>query len=78
MHYFELEPAEQRRRLDQRQAEAPHASWPMSENDLATWASTIEIPSPGELHGTDPIDAPPVGFDTWDDWRLQRWPPSVP
>lgn len=77
MHYFELEPAEQRRRLDQRQAKAPHTSWSMSESDLAKWAATIQVPTAGELDGTDPIDAPPVGFATWDEWRRHRWPPSV-
>src|SRR4051812_32217313 len=34
MHYFEAPPAEQRRRLDQRQAEAPHTTWPMSDEEL--------------------------------------------
>lgn len=77
MHYFELEPAEQRRRLEQRHAEAPHTTWPMSEGDLATWATTIQVPAPGELDGTAPIDPPPVGFATWDAWRRHRWPPAV-
>src|SRR3954454_593042 len=38
MRYFELPPGEQRRRLDQRQADAPHTSWPMSDHELAEWA----------------------------------------
>lgn len=76
--YLELEPAEQRRRLEQRQAETPHTTWSMSESDLASWASTMQIPSPGELDGTEPVDAPPAGFATWDEWRRHRWPPSVP
>jgi predicted kinase len=54
IRYFELTPAEQRRRLDQRQAAAP-----------------------GELDGTEPLDDPPGGFATWDEWRRNRWPPSV-
>ncbi|WP_285685980.1 ATP-binding protein [Actinoplanes sp. NBRC 103695] len=77
MHYFEVTAAEQRRRADQRQAEAPHTTWPMSDEELAEWAAVIEIPTPGELDGTDPIGAPPPGFPTWDDWRAHRWPPSV-
>ena len=40
MRYFELAPAEQRRRLDLRQAEAPHTTWPMSDEELAEWAAT--------------------------------------
>lgn len=77
MHYFELEPAEQRGRLAQRHAEAPHTSWPMSEGELEQWAATIQVPGPSELDGTDPVGSPPVGFATWDEWRRHRWPPSV-
>src|SRR3954452_16223550 len=39
VHYFELEPAEQRKRLDERLAEAPHETWPISEQELTEWAS---------------------------------------
>ena len=75
--YFELTPAEQRIRLDQRQAEAPHTTWPISDGELAEWAAKIEIPTSGELDGSERIDDPPAGFATWDEWRSDRWPPSV-
>jgi predicted kinase len=75
--YFELSPAEQRRRLDLRQAEASHTTWPMSDDELAAWAADFDVPTPGELDGTEPIDDPPAGFATWDEWCLHRWPPSV-
>ncbi|MDX6299378.1 MAG: hypothetical protein QOF53_592 [Nocardioidaceae bacterium] len=77
LRYFELTPAEQRRRLAQREAEAPHTSWPMSDEELRRWAARIDIPTPGELDGSEPIDDPPDGFSTWDEWRRERWPPSV-
>ena len=77
LRYFEVDPVEQRRRLDQRQADAPHTTWPMSDQELAEWAANFDIPTPGELHGTEPIDDPPDGFATWDEWRMHRWPPSV-
>jgi predicted kinase len=77
MHYFELTPAEQRRRLDQRQAEAPNTTWPMSGEELAEWAADIDIPTLGELDGSEPIDDPPVGFATWREWRMHRWPQRV-
>lgn len=77
MHYFTLIAAEQRRRLDQRQAEAPHTTWPVSDEELAGWAAAIEIPTPGELDGSEPIDDPPDGYATWDEWRAHRWPPAV-
>jgi hypothetical protein len=77
LHYFEVSPAEQRRRLDRRQAEEPHTSWPMSDDELAAWAGIIQPPSPGELDGTEPIDDPPAGFASWDAWRQHRWPPMI-
>jgi predicted kinase len=77
MRYFELDPAEQRSRLDQRQARAPHTTWPMSDQELAGWAAKIDAPTAGELDGSEPIDDPPAGFATWDEWREHRWPPSA-
>ena len=77
MHYFEIDAAEQRRRLSRRQDEAPHTSWPMSDEELAEWAANIDIPTPGELDGSEPIDDPPAGFATWSEWRGDRWPSSV-
>src|SRR6478736_858159 len=53
MRYFALDPAEQRSRLDQRQAEAPHTTWPMSDEELSEWAGKINIPTPGELDGSE-------------------------
>jgi predicted kinase len=77
MRYFELTPAEQRRRLAQRRTEAPHTSWPMPDEELTAWAAAFDIPPPGELDGSEPIDDPPAGSATWDEWRGRRWPPSV-
>lgn len=77
MRYFDLTPAEQRRRLDQRQAEEPHTTWHMSDDELARWADIISIPTRGELDGSEPIDDPPEGFANWDEWRRHRWPPSI-
>ena len=77
MRYFEVTPTEQRRRLDRRQAEAPHTTWPMSDEELAEWAAGIDVPTAGELDGSEPVDDPPAGFATWDEWRGSRWPPSV-
>ena len=78
MRYFELPPTEQRRRLDLRQAEEPHTTWHMSDEELATWGAIISVPTQGELDGSEPVDCPPAGFATWEGWRSHRWPPSVP
>lgn len=77
IRYFEVTAAEHRSRLDQRQAEEPHTTWRMSDEELATWAATINIPTPGELDGSEPIDDPPTKFRTWDNWRRNRWPSSI-
>jgi hypothetical protein len=49
----------------------------MSDKELAEWAAKIDIPTPGELDGSEPLDDPPAGFATWDEWCRHRWPPSV-
>jgi len=77
MCYFELTPAEQLNRLDQRLGEAPHESWPMSEQELTEWASTFEVPTSAELDGSEPIGDPPGGFPTWRAWAERRWPRAV-
>lgn len=77
MRYFEVSAAEQRRRLDQRQANEPHTTWPISDEELLGWAEVIQIPTPGEVDGSEPIDDPPVGFGSWDEWRGDRWPSTV-
>jgi predicted kinase len=59
MRYLELPSAEQRRRLDRRQAEEPHTTWHMSDEELAEWAAIISVPTQGELDGSEPVDAPP-------------------
>ncbi|QLQ35431.1 AAA family ATPase [Micromonospora robiginosa] len=77
LRYFAVTAAEQRRRVDRRQAEAPHTTWPMSDEELAGWAAVIEIPTAGELDGSEPVGDPPAGFATWRQWRAHRWPPSI-
>src|SRR3954452_9060232 len=42
--YFEVSPREQRRRLDQRQADAPHTTWPISDKERVGWADLMQIP----------------------------------
>lgn len=68
---------EQRRRHQARLATDPQATWPMSDDELRTWASWFEEPTPGELDGTDAIGPPPRGFDSWMAWIRHRWPPRI-
>ncbi|MGW6128638.1 AAA family ATPase [Cellulomonas sp. NPDC055163] len=78
VRYLALTVEEQRRRLDRRHAEEPHTTWPMSDAELSAWAVAFDVPTPGEVDGTEPLDDPPAGCATWDEWRRRRWPPSVP
>lgn len=77
IRYLALTPEEQRRRLDERQARAPHTTWPMSDEELTAWASMIDVPTRGELDGSEPLDDPPATCATWDEWRAVRWPPAL-
>ncbi|WJL96468.1 ATP-binding protein [Microbacterium sp. ET2] len=77
LRYYELTAHERRRRLDLRQLNNPEATWPMSDEELAGWDEAFEVPTAGELDGSDPIDPPPSGFSSWEEWRRDRWPPSV-
>ena len=64
MDYFEVSRAEQLRRIDHRLTDEPHTTWPTSEQELVGWADIMEIPTPGEVDGSEPIDDPPAGFAT--------------
>jgi predicted kinase len=75
--YFELTPGEQRSRLDRRHTEEPKTTWRMSDEELTEWAANMDIPTSGELDGSEPIDGPPAGFATWDEWRRHRWSPWI-
>ena len=52
-------------------------TWPVSEQELAEWASKIDIPTSAELDGSEPVGEPPDGFATWREWAEHRWPSSV-
>jgi predicted kinase len=77
MHYLEVSQGEQRRRLDQRQVDEPQTTWPISDAEMLGWADIMQVPTPGEVDGSEAIDDPPAGFGSWDEWRWDRWPASV-
>ena len=60
MHYVELPPTEQRGRLDRRQAEEPHTTWHMSDEELAEWASASTSRRRERSTAPNPSD-PPAG-----------------
>ena len=77
LRYLDLSPEEQRRRIDRRLADEPHTTWHLTEEELAAYAAVIAVPTPGELDGSEPVDDPPAGFSTWEQWRRHRWPPAI-
>lgn len=77
MRYFALPLREQRTRLRQRLAEAPHETWPISDEELVEFAAKFDVPSAAELDGSEPVGQPPDGFANWGEWIRHRWPPSV-
>ena len=77
LHHLALDPAEQRARIGLRQAQAPHTTWPMSDEELTAWAGQFEAPTPGELDGSEPVGDPPDGAATWEQWRAARWPDAL-
>jgi predicted kinase len=74
MWYAPITLEEQRTRQGIRLSADPDTTWPMSEEELITWQGSFNLPTPGELDGTEPIDPPPDGFASWSDWMQQRWP----
>lgn len=76
MRYFDLAPDERRKRLERRLVEAPHETWPISEEEIAEWAMKFDVPSAAELDGSEDVGEPPDGYANWDEWILHRWPPS--
>lgn len=75
--YNDVPAAQRRARLLARLADAPHETWPMSDDELRAWADQFDVPTPGELDATEPLDEPPPEFGTWAEWMADRWPPAV-
>jgi predicted kinase len=75
--YATVTAEEQRKRHAVRLSTEPHATWPISDEELNAWADAFDVPTPGELDGTEPIDPPPVGFASWPEWMQHRWRPRV-
>ena len=72
--YLEIEAAAQRDRIAERLRRAPDAGYPISDADLAAWRALFQPPDAAELAGTEPLDPPPSGFQSWPDWAGHRWP----
>src|SRR5207237_9167410 len=73
--YLPIDPETQRKRVQNRFAETPNQTWPMSEEELTKWRAFFHEnePDEAELNGTILEDAPP-GYESWSAWAASRWP----
>lgn len=73
--YLSVDPAEQRRRIDARRADAPESTFELGADDLDEYRTVFREPDHDELT-SNRIDRPPNGYATWADWAAERWPSS--
>jgi predicted kinase len=75
--YLPIELGVQLARIAHRQADTPHQTFPMPENDVVSWRNQFQAPDAAELAGAD-IPCPPPGWSTWLAWAVDRWPTLDP
>jgi predicted kinase len=74
--YLEIEPDEQKRRIERRFRAHPEATFEMSGDDLERSMLLFQTPDQGELDAGE-IDPPPPGYADWSAWAAIRWPTSL-
>ena len=71
--YLPVDKDVQLARVAQRQATAPHQTFPMSEAELDQWREKFQVPDAAELDGGE-IPSPPTGWPGWPQWAADHWP----
>ena len=71
--YLPVDPEEQHRRVTDRFATTPGATFRMTPVELEQWRARFQAPDEDELRGA-PIPPVPPGHATWAQWAAQRWP----
>jgi predicted kinase len=56
-----------------RQASAPHQTFPMTEADVDRWRDQFQVPDAAELDAGE-VPGPPAGWRGWPEWAADRWP----
>lgn len=72
VRYLDVDEAAQSRRIAERAAADPRATFPISPADLERWRTQFEVPTHDELAGAH-LDEPPFGA-SWQEWVRTRWP----
>ena len=71
--YLPVDRDAQLARIADRQASAPHQTFPMTEADVDRWRDQFQVPDPSEL-GPGEVPGPPAGWRDWQEWAADRWP----
>src|SRR4051812_9087731 len=75
--YLQVDDEEQWRRIQARSLTHAETTFDMTQADLQRWRNIFQPPDAAELERAD-IEAPPAGYDSWEDWVAQWWPTSLP
>jgi predicted kinase len=75
--YLEIDPDEQKRRIDERFRSNPDTTFEMGADDVARSNRLFQVPEGAELEPGE-IDPPPPGYSNWRAWVSERWPTALP
>lgn len=73
---LDVDEEEQWRRVRTRSLTDAAITFEMTRTDLERWRQTYQPPDATEL-GTEELDDPPSGFDSWRAWASEWWPTSL-
>ena len=71
--YLPVDRDAQLARIADRQASAPHQTFPMTEADVDRWRDQFQVPDAAELDPGE-VPGPPAGWRGWQEWAADRWP----
>jgi predicted kinase len=71
--YLPVDRDAQLARIADRQASAPHQTFPMTDADVDRWRDQFQVPDATELDPGE-VPGPPAGWRGWQEWAADRWP----
>jgi predicted kinase len=71
--YLPVDRDAQLARIADRQATAPHQTFPMTEADVDRWRDQFQVPDAAELDPGE-VPGPPAEWPGWPEWAADRWP----
>jgi predicted kinase len=70
--YLAVDEETQRQRIRDRWSTSPEGTFPITDEELASWRAQFDVPDEAELDGLD--DRTPQGAPDWSTWAAWRWP----